>query len=249
MKVKGLLIVAGALILASDLYWWLVSGSSDFGVVMTFVLGAILFAWGIFYKQVLKLTQKGILRVLKILFVVSLCIAVAFGGFLTVFGRISTVSYDEDAAIVLGGRVNGYQVTSALKKRLDKAVEYAGKNPNAVLVVSGGLDKGGTITEGCAMAKYLMENGISQERIIIEEKATSTKENMKFSKVLLDSEFEGEYKIAIITTDNHIFRSIIYAKRAGFKNISTLGAKIDYVRIIPSLMREIPAIVKMCLIR
>lgn len=40
--------------------------------------------------------------------------------------------------IVLGAKVRGSELSNSLKKRLDKALEYAENNPNTVLVLSGG---------------------------------------------------------------------------------------------------------------
>ena len=78
-------------------------------------------------------------RVLRrvIALLVSLTLAVSL--FLCIDGSIDTTSYSEDALIVLGGGVKGEKPSPSLALRLDKAIEYHEKNPNAVIVVSGGL--------------------------------------------------------------------------------------------------------------
>ncbi|MFQ8823540.1 MAG: YdcF family protein [[Ruminococcus] lactaris] len=53
-------------------------------------------------------------------------------------------------------------MSNSLKKRLDKALEYAENNPNTVLVLSGGKGEGEDISEAEAMYDYLQYNGIPE---------------------------------------------------------------------------------------
>ena len=55
------------------------------------------------------------------------------------------------------------------------------ENPETKAVLSGGKGDGESITEAQAMCNYLVEHGIDRERLILEEKSTSTTENLKFS--------------------------------------------------------------------
>ncbi len=83
--------------------------------------------------------------------------------------------------IVLGAHVEGTRLTKALLERTRRALQYMEENPETKAVLSGGKGDGESITEAQAMCNYLVEHGIGRERLILEEKSTSTTENLKFS--------------------------------------------------------------------
>jgi len=136
--------------------------------------------------------------------------------FLFLYGTNDTVTFEEDAVIVLGAAVWGERVSSVLADRLLMAVEYHTHNPNALIVVSGGQGEG-AITEAEAMRRFLVAQGVPNEIIIKEDRSTSTLENIKFSKEILDELFGDDYSVAIITNHFHIFRAVSMARRQGMQ--------------------------------
>lgn len=72
------------------------------------------------------------------------------------------------------------------------------------MIVSGGKGKGENISEASAMKRELMEQEIEEERIIMEDRSTSTDENIKFSKSLIPS---NKQKGIIVTNDFHMYRA------------------------------------------
>ena len=63
------------------------------------------------------------------------------------------------------------------------------------------------------MANYLIEKGIPEKNLILESNATSTYENFKFSKEILDS---LEVKnIGVISSSFHLYRAKFIAKKLG----------------------------------
>lgn len=119
-----------------------------------------------------------------------------------------------DCVIVLGCKVQGDQPGRMLTKRLERALELLTENPQAVCVLSGGKGVDELIPEGEAMKNWLTEKGISEERLIAENRSTSTEENLRFSAELLNERgFAGS--ITIVTNDFHQYRAEIYAMRAG----------------------------------
>ena len=136
---------------------------------------------------------------------------------------------DKDYIIILGcGLKKDGTPTPLLRGRIDRALEFArrqeeqtGKAP--CFVTSGGKGEDEVISESAAMANYLLENGVPEERIIREDRSTSTFENMKFSKELIESAGEGG-KIAFSTTNYHVFRSGLYARRVKMRAVG-MGAK------------------------
>ena len=83
-----------------------------------------------------------------------------------------------------------------------------------IFIPSGGQGKDETISEAEAMRNYLVENGINEEDIIIENKSTSTLQNLKFSKKIIDR-VNSNGKVIFSTTNYHVFRSGVIANNEG----------------------------------
>lgn len=217
----------------------------NLGVILTVLLGILFLAAGIFYKKIKTLLQRPIPRVICIIIALGILLEACLISFIALYGTQDNVTYTEDAVVVLGAGIRGENVTWPLKLRLDKAVEFHKKNPQSKIVVSGGQGYQETVTEAFAMEKYLVSQGVGKDVIIKEEKATSTNENMRFSKELLDDIFESDYKIAVITNNFHIYRGVQIAKNEGFKEITHLGAGLKWYNIIPCYIRESLAVLKL----
>lgn len=95
------------------------------------------------------------------------------------------------------------------------------------------------------MERYLLSEGIQKERIVREEKATSTNENMRFSKELLDSVIPNEYKVTVITNNFHVYRTTVIAKKEGFKQVSHIHTGLQWYNVIPCYLRESVVVLKM----
>ncbi|QFG01060.1 YdcF family protein [Psychrobacillus glaciei] len=114
-------------------------------------------------------------------------------------------------AIVLGAKVKKGNIPSlALKYRLDSALAYAREYPHVKLVVSGGQGQDEDIAEAVYMKEFLLENGIVEDRLIVEDQSTSTYENLLFSQELLP---DNVTSVTIITSDYHLHRAKILAKK------------------------------------
>jgi len=149
-----------------------------------------------------------------------------------------------DAIVVLGAGLRGDQVSLTLALRLNAAAKYLNDNPETVVVVSGGMGVGETVSEASAMKSYLLRKGIDEGRILCEDNSTSTFENFKFSKLVLD-EYLGheEYNIVFVTNDFHCIRAGIYAKRTGF-SAESLACPTPLFTIPADYSREYLALVQ-----
>lgn len=146
-----------------------------------------------------------------------------------------------DYVIVLGAQVKGEVPSKALTLRLDAASEYLKENPESKAVLSGGRGPGEDITEAEAMRRYLTAGGIEANRLILEDKSTSTQENLKYSAQLIGSK---EDKVGIVTNNFHVFRAIQLGKKQGYTNLSGIAAASDPRFQIHYLVREFFALVK-----
>ena len=132
---------------------------------------------------------------------------------------------DCDCLIILGCgiRPDG-TVTPLLKGRCDQAVKHyfrqkeLGKTP--VIIPSGGQGPDEVCSESEAMKNYLLTQGIPEEDIRCENKSETTFQNFQFSRRLMDRE---NAKTAFFTTNYHVFRSGIWARRAGFPRTQIQG--------------------------
>ncbi len=107
-------------------------------------------------------------------------------------GMIGTAPEHLDYLIVLGAKVREDDISASLKHRLDKATRFAQEHPETKLILSGGQGKDEPTTEAQAMAEYLQYNGIAPEQILLEGQSTSTRENMAFSKALIEEQRQEE---------------------------------------------------------
>jgi uncharacterized SAM-binding protein YcdF (DUF218 family) len=171
-------------------------------------------------------------------------IPLIFMTFLAIYGKLDNVTYDEDVVIVLGAGIHGEQVSRPLAYRLDSAVDYHKKNPRAVIIVCGGQGFQEDITEALAMERYLIAKGIPQEKIIQEDKSTSTYENISFAKEILDGYFPDGFSSVVITNDFHVYRATQIAQYAGV-SAKHMGAPTVWYALPASYMREIFSVVKM----
>ena len=117
---------------------------------------------------------------------------------------------EADYLIVLGCQVNGTAPSRTLRQRLDAAVDYLTAYPDAACIVSGGQGGGEDITEAECMYNYLTAAGISKSRIILENRATSTMENLRFSM-----EFMETRSAAIVSNEFHLYRAGQMARKLG----------------------------------
>lgn len=217
----------------------------NFGSVMTLLLGVFFLAVGSCWNTVRETTKRGVWKWVKYGIALLLCLEFGFVAFLMGYGNTSSVDHTEDAVIVLGAGIRGDRVTQVLQFRLESAIEYYQKNPNALIVVSGGQGLQETVTEAYAMEQYLLHRGIPQGAILKEERATSTQENMEFSKELLDGCFDRDYRVVVITNNFYLYRGVQYAKKAGFTGVARKGAPLVWYQWIPCYLRESLAVIKL----
>ncbi|MBS4195931.1 YdcF family protein [Bacillus sp. FJAT-49870] len=119
-------------------------------------------------------------------------------------GKLPAANGENEYAIILGAKVNGEIPSLSLRYRLEAALDYAKKHPEVKFILSGGQGPDEDITEAEAMKRYLMENGIEEDRLILETASTSTYENIQFSRKLLPASVNS---VTIVTSDYHLARA------------------------------------------
>lgn len=186
---------------------------------------------------------KNISKILIILIVIGLASFLIIEGLILMEGSKSPTN-KVDYVIILGARLYGSVPSPALSERLKVAKDYLTDNEDVKVVVSGGQGEDEYIPEAEAMAKYLINNGIDEGRIIIEDKSTSTFENLQFSlETIRENDDKDDLQVLVVTNKYHIFRAKFLAKRLGM-NPYGLPAKIPPTIVVQSYIREYFAVIK-----
>ncbi|MCL2285600.1 MAG: YdcF family protein [Firmicutes bacterium] len=233
MAIRVILAVIGVLSLANVIIVLNVSNLT-IGFALQAGLSVLLMAYAVFFNRIAKKIHVG----LGIMCIVPAALAV----FLFIYGNTGSVTYNEDVVIVLGAGVRGEVVTRPLARRLDAAFDYWQRNPNAYIITTGGLGNRAVITEAEAMARYLVRRGIPRERILLEEHSTSTYENLKFAKEILDGHFPDGFSAVLVTNDFHIFRAVQTACSVGLE-VNRRGAYTDWYSWPVNYLREMLAVI------
>lgn len=150
-------------------------------------------------------------------------------------------SADLDYVVVLGAQVKGEVPSKALYKRLTRALEYAKANENTKLILSGGQGNGEDITEAECMRRWLADQGVLENRMILEERSTNTRENLEFSDGLTGC---GGKRTGILSNDFHVYRAVRLAKKLGYGQAEGIAAPSDPIMQVHYVVREVFALGK-----
>ena len=149
-----------------------------------------------------------------------------------------------DFIIIHGaGLLDGERVTPLLKRRIDKAVEvyHKSKNSNIKIIASGGQGADEKISEAQAIVNYLLEEtDVPREAIVLEDKSTTTYENLLYSKEL-GEKLVAKPQFLFVTNDYHVFRTSNYARRLKMKG-DGLGCRTAGCYIPSAFIREYVAL-------
>ena len=119
---------------------------------------------------------------------------------------------DEPVLVVLGCHVIGRSPSLVLRERLEAANAYLTEHPETVCILSGGQGSDEAISEAKCMHDWLVSRGISEDRLIMEDKSTSTRENLLFSSRIMKESGLGN-NIALVTNEFHMYRAMEVAKK------------------------------------
>lgn len=123
----------------------------------------------------------------------------------------------------------------------DEAIDVYHKDPTPpVMIPSGGQGADETVSEARAMADYLLGKGIPEEKIILEDRSTTTYENLLNSKSIIDSRADGHY-IALVTSNYHVYRALRHCRKIGLE-CTGIGSRVAFYYWPSALIREYIAV-------
>lgn len=147
-----------------------------------------------------------------------------------------------DYIIVLGAQMREWGPSVIYKYRLDSAIEYLMNNPETKVVVTGGKGSNEPVSEGDGGKTYLMEKGISEDRIIVENTSLDTEENIVNAMTLIN--MDKDMTIGVVTNNFHLFRGMMLARRHTDAKVMGIAAFTEYQFLPNNMVRETFGILK-----
>lgn len=147
-----------------------------------------------------------------------------------------------DYLIIHGaGLIDGEKMSKLLSNRIDKAIKVFNRSKHKPIIIpSGGQGEDETVSEAEAMEKYLLEHGIPEEYILLEDKSINTMENLQNSMDIIYSR-EGRHRVALVTSNYHVYRCLLYAKKIKLK-CTGIGAPVAWYYWPSAVIREFVAV-------
>lgn len=224
-------------------FFYCVVGYSFSGLVCLTIVGIILV-----YKGLHLLGKKypRDARIMARIFSCILCI-----GFFVVAATeviIIDASFGDpkehcDYMVVLGAGVHGNEPSLSLRNRIDAAYDYLDDHPDVIAVLSGGQGEGENITEAQCMFDHLTKMGIDESRLWMEEKATSTWENLNFSLDLIEGKTgQRPEKLGVLSSEYHLFRASLFADACGVDFVGVPAKTTKISLRINYFMREVAGV-------
>lgn len=201
------------------------------GIIVSGIMTVIFIFWKPFTEFVKNLWDKpaGKILISAVILISSICIILAIVISAFMIKSADDPPPDENTTlVVLGCKVKNGRPSLMLKRRLDCACEYLSEHNTVNVVVSGGQGSDEVMSEAQCMKEYLTEKGISPERIFMEDKSTSTEENLKFSQEIISREGLPE-KITLVTDAFHQCRAEMLAKKIGITPYNISGYTSWYI--------------------
>ncbi len=232
------------------------------GNVLGIVLCVYLMFWSGFHQKYIEIKQSlCAFQAVKILWKVFNVCAGVFVAYALIISALMvftayftppTAVHNDAPAIVLGAQVKPWGASAILQQRIDAAVDYMKENPDAKAVVTGGQGSDEPMSEAQCMYENMVKKGINGSRIYREDKATNTKENIKFSyKIIKENNLisikkNNRNNVAIVTDSFHQLRARIIASKlkseysinGGIGSVNSKNGKIGIILYPTYFVRE-----------
>ncbi len=208
----------------------------NFGNIAGMLFGIVYIVIGLLMNRTVSSNQKYI-------FIIALCVLLLIIlKMREIYAAGKTKFSAESVIIVLGCRVRGDEPSLSLIKRVDAAYKFLLFNPESVAILSGGQGKDENISEAQCMQQLLYARGISKNRLILEDRSTSTNENICFSLQIIEK-LDLDRNVAIATSEYHQKRAANICKKYGL-NSTPVSSKTKWTLLPTFLLRELFAEIK-----
>ena len=216
----------------------------SFSVLVCCVLMGII----VFYtlSSELKKRWPRFMKWLRRIFTVILCVGILVVGIteaLVIEASFGDPEESCDYIVVLGAMVRDYGASPSLQDRIDAAYDYLTEHQEVIAIVSGGQGPDEPVSEARCMYDALTQMGIPAERIWMEDKATSTWENIRFTLDLVEEKTGlRPTKLGILSSEYHLLRAGMFADAAGIESVGIPAETSVFSQKINHFMREVAGI-------
>lgn len=233
----GSFILFGALLYFTLLFY-------HFAGLLFCAIGAVILLFGLAdaIKEHFPKTAKTVRIILRI----GVCVVLLFTIGTGVWVGIRAKGADDpkaDFVIVLGAGVNGETPSKSLSERLHAAQSYLEQYPDAIAVLSGGMGDWENISEAQCMYNWLTERSVAPERLRMEDRATTTEENIRYSLELIEREFGVRPEtVAVVSSSYHLARASLLAEEAGLDILGVPAPTDNPIYFCQMFLREIAGV-------
>lgn len=147
----------------------------------------------------------------------------------------ATAPANLDYLVVLGARVNGEVPSGALMHRIESAAAYLQENPDTLVIASGGQGEGEYISEAECIRRTLVSFGIDESRILMEDRSTSTHENLTYSQALMEI---PNAQVAVVSNNFHVYRAQRLAEAVLGRPVHAIAAEFTWTLLPHYVVRE-----------
>lgn len=231
------------LLMLFALFTFVIQGYSFSALVCACLMALILFYN---FADILVKKYPKPIKVVRRVFTVILCVGLLICGITEVL--IIKASFGDpgetcEYIVVLGSKVRSDGPSSSLQNRIDAAYEYLTAHPDSIAVVSGGQGQDEPMAEALCMYQELVAMGISPERIWMEDKATTTWENLNFSLNLIEEKTGTRpEKIGLLSSEYHLFRAKLFADACGVEAAGIPAHTTRFSQMVNHFMREVAGV-------
>ena len=222
---------------------FMIRGYSFTALVCLGIIGVILFYT---LMPLLGRVFPQFARVTTIVFTVLLLCGLALFSFTEyhiIQASFGTPDAEAEYLVVLGAKVRDDGPSVSLWDRINAAADYLKAHEDTIAIVSGGQGEDEPITEAQCMHDELVKLGIDESRIWMEDKATSTDENMRFSLDLIEEKTGTRpKKLAILSSEYHLYRSSLMAKKLGIEFVGVPAKTSRLSQLVNHAMREVAGV-------
>jgi len=137
--------------------------------------------------------------------------------------RASRAVQAADCIVVLGARVwSDGRPSDALQYRLNSAVEAYQSGLSGAILVCGAQGDNEPATEASVMKEVLMNSGVPEQAIFVEDASYNTKQNLENARAIMEA--QGFESAIVITSDYHVERALWLARDAGIEEVYGIAA-------------------------
>lgn len=185
-------------------------------------------------KRTIKITFQ-----LTVALVLLLLLAMLVTGCMILFRGISG-NAPFTYLIVLGNKMEGSEPSPLLRDRIEAAAEYMTAHPDVIAIATGYQSEGAALSEAQCIYDELTMLGIAPERILLEEQASTTRENFQYSRALLEEELGFvPQNIGVLSSEFHLLRAKMIAKEYGIDAVTIAASTSDTESFFKYFVREI----------